>query len=149
MKCFIVIPSNVLLRIGKEIVYKLNHVHWNQRQAEKHQRGYLKVIVQVKQISHSSFQIHIFFFKYSDQYVTSFNNPVSVEVVYTDYDNVAIIHECHVPNEDGSCPLEHRHIDVLSRDHEGPREGSKRRMGPIALQLCVRRRDFRKTSKPG
>ena len=69
--------------------------------------------------------------------------------MYTDYNNVAIVHECDNPNVDGSCPMAHRHVDVLSRDPDGPVEGTKKRVAPTALSLCVRRRDFRKTSKPG
>ena len=73
----------------------------------------------------------------------------SVKVVYTDYNNVAIVHECHNPNVDGSCPIAHRHIDVLCRDPDGPVDGTRKRVAPTALSLCVRRSDFKKTSKPG
>ena len=69
---------------------------------------------------------------------------VSMKVVYTDYDNVAVIHECDAPNDDGSCPVQHRQIDVLSRDPEGPREGTLQRMVPVGLQLCVKKHDFRR-----
>ena len=69
--------------------------------------------------------------------------------MYTDYNNVAIVHECHNPNVDGSCPIAHRHIDVLSRDPDGPVDGTRKRVAPTSLSLCVRRRDFRKTSKRG
>ncbi len=74
---------------------------------------------------------------------------VSVKVVYTDYNNIAIVHECLLPNEDGSCPSEHRHVDILTRDPERPMKGTKQKIAPIGVQLCVRRREFKKTSKPG
>ena len=69
--------------------------------------------------------------------------------MFTDYDNVAVTLQCSRGNEDGTCPREHRHIDVMTRNFEGPRPGTKKLILPVGLQLCIRKRDLRKTAKPG